>query len=312
MKPAAHQNNILLGIALAVAATIIWSGNFIVARAVIKDIPPITLAFYRWLTAVVILIPFAWKHILPAWAVVKQNKAYFFWTALTGVSLFNTFVYIAGHTSTAINLALIGTTSSPIISVILAHYFLKEHIQWRRIFGIALCLSGILFLLSKGSFQNLLHLQFNKGDAWVLLGALSFAIYNILARKKPVEISAIGFLFFVFAIGTLILVPAFVTESTYSKPVVWTLGTTSVILYLGLGTSVISFLFWNRSIKELGAGRTALFGNLIPIFSSIEAVIILGEKINTIHIVSFVLIATGLLIDNSHLLKRKKSITDQG
>lgn len=312
MKPAAHQNNILLGIALAVAATIIWSGNFIVARAVIKDIPPITLAFYRWLTAVVILIPFAWKHILPAWAVVKQNKAYFFWTALTGVSLFNTFVYIAGHTSTAINLALIGTTSSPIISVILAHYFLKEHIHWRRIFGIALCLSGILFLLSKGSFQNLLHLQFNKGDAWVLLGALSFAVYNILARKKPVEISAIGFLFFVFAIGTLILVPAFVTESYYSKPVVWTLGTTSVILYLGLGTSVISFLFWNRSIKELGAGRTALFGNLIPIFSSIEAVIILGEKINTIHIVSFVLIATGLLIDNSHLLKRKKSITDQG
>ena len=178
MKPTAYGNNILLGIVLAVAATIIWSGNFIVARAIIKDIPPITLAFYRWLTAVVILIPFAWNHILPAWAIVKQNKAYFFWTALTGVSLFNTFVYIAGHSSTAINLALIGTTSSPIISVILAHFFLKEHIKWRRVVGILLCISGILFLLSKGSFQNLFHLQFNKGDAWVLLGALSFAVVS--------------------------------------------------------------------------------------------------------------------------------------
>lgn len=305
MKPAAPHNNILLGIVLAVAATIIWSGNFIVARAVIKDIPPITLAFYRWLTAVVLLLPVAWKHLPHAWKIVKQNKAYFFWTALTGVSLFNTFVYIAGHTSTAINLALIGTTSSPIISVILAHYFLKEHIQWRRVVGILLCISGILFLLSKGSFQNLFHLQFNKGDAWVLLGALSFAIYNILARKKPVEISAIGFLFFVFAIGTVLLVPAFIVESNYSQPVVWTWGTASVILYLGVGTSVISFLFWNRSIKEMGAGRTALFGNLIPIFSSIEAVILLGEKINYIHIISFALITTGLLIDNSHLLKRK-------
>ena len=305
MKPTAYGNNILLGIVLAVAATIIWSGNFIVARAIIKDIPPITLAFYRWLTAVVILTPFAWNHILPAWAIVKQNKAYFFWTALTGVSLFNTFVYIAGHSSTAINLALIGTTSSPIISVILAHFFLKEHIKWRRVVGILLCISGILFLLSKGSFQNLFHLQFNKGDAWVLLGALSFAIYNILARKKPVEISAIGFLFFVFAIGTVMLLPAFIVESNYSQPIVWTLGTASVILYLGVGTSVISFLFWNRSIKEMGAGRTALFGNLIPIFSSIEAVIILGEKINYIHIISFLLIVTGLLIDNSHLLTRK-------
>ena len=137
------------------------------------------------------------------------------------------------------------------------------------------------------------------------MGALSFAIYNILARKKPVEISAIGFLFFVFAIGTVLLVPAFIVESNYSQPVVWTWGTASVILYLGVGTSVISFLFWNRSIKEMGAGRTALFGNLIPIFSSIEAVILLGEKINYIHIISFALITTGLLIDNSHLLKRK-------
>lgn len=303
MKP--NQNHIVLGILLAVAATIIWSGNFIIARAVINDIPPVALAFFRWLTACILLLPVAWKHIKPSWKIVQQNKAYFFWTGLTGISLFNTFVYIAGHSSTAINLALIGTTSSPIMSIILAHYFLKEHIQWRRIIGIILCIAGIFFLLSKGSFENLLHLQFTKGDGWVLLGALSFAIYNILARKKPKDISAIGFLFFVFCIGTALLIPAFFVEAAFVQPVQWTWQTGSVILYLGLGTSVIAFLFWNRSIKELGAGRTALFGNLIPIFSSIEAVIILGEKINYIHIISFLLIVAGLAFDNSVLLKRK-------
>lgn len=308
MKPKLPHHHMLLGIVLAVAATIVWSGNFIVARGIIHDIPPVALAFFRWLTAVIILLPVAWKHLLPAWAVVKQNKAYFFWTSLTGVSLFNTFVYIAGHTSTAINLALIGTTSSPIMSVILAHYFLKEHIQWRRIVGISFCISGILFLLSKGSFENLLHLHFTKGDGWVLLGAFSFAVYNILVRKKPAAISPVGFLFFIFAFGTLLLVPAFIIESVYSQPIVWTIKTGAVILYLGAGASVLAFLLWNRSIRELGAGRTSLFGNLIPIFSSIEAVMILGEKISYIHLISFALIATGLLIDNSHLLKRKTGL----
>ncbi len=303
-KPTA-QHNILLGIGLAVAATIIWSGNFIIARAINKEISPIALSFFRWFTAVVLLLPFAWKHIATSWKIVTQHKFYFFFTALFGISLFNTFVYIAGHTSTAINMALIGTTSSPIISVILAHYFLKEHIGLRRIIGIALCICGILFLLSKGSFSNLFHLQFTKGDVWILLAAASFAVYNICARKKPTEISAVGFLFFVFAIGAAILLPAYIVDLFYSNPVVWNFKITGSIIYLGLGTSVIAFLFWNRSIKELGAGRTALFGNLIPIFSSIEAVFILSEKITYIHIISFILIISGLFVDNMHLLKRK-------
>jgi len=154
-------SNVTLGILLAVAATIIWSGNFIISRAISTEVAPVTLSFYRWATAVVLLLPFAWKHIQSAWQIVKEHKVYFFWTSLMGISLFNTFVYVAGQTSTAINMALIGTTSSPIMSVVLAHYFLKEHIGLRRITGMLLCICGILFLLSKGSFQNLLHLQFN-------------------------------------------------------------------------------------------------------------------------------------------------------
>lgn len=300
-KTTAH-NNITLGVLLAVVATIIWSGNFIISRAINKEIAPIALSFYRWFTAVVLLLPFAWKYIPESWQIVKQNKSYFFWTSLTGIALFNTFVYIAGHTSTAINMALIGTTSSPIISVILAHYFLKEHIGARRIVSMLLCISGILFLLSKGSFQNLLHLQFTTGDVWILMAAASFACYNIFVRKRPQQISAVGFLFFVFAAGTALLLPAYFIESFFVAPVEWNLKTGGSVLYLGLGTSVIAFLFWNRSIKELGAGRAALFGNLIPVFSSVEAVLLLGERITIIHIISFVLILAGLIMDNSKML----------
>lgn len=302
-------SNVTLGILLAVAATIIWSGNFIISRAISTEVAPVTLSFYRWATAVVLLLPFAWKHIQSAWQIVKEHKVYFFWTSLMGISLFNTFVYVAGQTSTAINMALIGTTSSPIMSVVLAHYFLKEHIGLRRITGMLLCICGILFLLSKGSFQNLLHLQFTKGDVWILMAAFSFACYNIFARKRPQQISATGFLFFVFVIGTALLLPAYVVESFFVQPIQWNFKIAGSVLYLGLGTSVLAFLFWNRSIKELGAGRTALFGNLIPIFSSVEAVILLGEKITAIHLISFVLIVAGLAIDNLQLLFKKPVAT---
>src|SRR6185503_11405819 len=109
-----------IGIGLAVLATIIWSGNFIIARAVAGKIPPISLAFYRWATASLIMLPLAYKKFNEEKQVVLQNKKYIFWISLSGITLFNTLVYYAGHYTPAINLALIGTTSSPVFSIVLA------------------------------------------------------------------------------------------------------------------------------------------------------------------------------------------------
>jgi drug/metabolite transporter (DMT)-like permease len=300
------KNNILIGVSLAVLATLIWSGNFIVARGVYKQIPPVSLAFYRWLTASVIISPFAYKYFKNEWPVVKKSWQYFFWISLTGIALFNTFVYIGGHYTSAINLALIGTTSSPIMSVILARIFLKESIGWLKIIGIAICIVGILFLLSKGNFQNLVYFKFTKGDAWVLLAALNFAIYNTLVRKKPAAVSRVNFLFVVFAFGTALLFPFYLGEISYSAPVQWNMDLLFVILYLGAGASVICFLIWNIAIHKLGSGPTALFGNLIPIFSSLEAVIILHEEFTDNHIISMAIVFTGLLIANLPLLFKSR------
>jgi drug/metabolite transporter (DMT)-like permease len=301
------SKNIYTGIGLAVLAAFIWSGNFIVARGVYKQIPPISLSFYRWLIATIILLPFAWKNFLKDWRVIKQSWHYLFWVSLSGIALFNTFVYVGGHYTSAINLALIGTTSSPIMANILARVFLKEKIGWYKIIGIILCITGVLFLLSKGDFRNLLHFQFSEGDLWVLLAAFCFAVYNTLVRKKPVAISAPGFLLTIFGIGTFLLLPFFLWELSYTQPVVWSMNLVWVILYLGLGASVICFWIWNIAIHKLGSGRTALFGNLIPIFSSIEAVVWLNEKFTFNHIISMVVVLTGLLIANLPLffIKRK-------
>ena len=300
-NPHHHQRQVFIGIGFAVLATLIWSGNFIIARGVIKTIQPFTLSFYRWLTATVIIAPFAWKYFFAELKIVKQRFLFFLLAAVTGVSMFNTFVYIAGHYSSAINLAILGTCSSPIMSVILARIFLKEKIPALRIAGMIVCVAGILLLLSKGSFENLLAFKFTKGDWWILAAALSFAIYNTTVKKKPQGIHSINFLFIVFLLGTIILLPFYLLELDKHGGIEVNVANLSTILYLGLGASVICFLIWNKAIHALGSGRTALFGNLIPIFSSIEAVIILHEQFLWIYVVSMLLVFAGIVLANIQL-----------
>ena len=159
-------------------------------------------------------------------------------------------------------------------------------------------LMGIIYLLVKGSWERLTTFHFTTGDLWVLGAAVFFAGYNIMVRKKPREVRPIVFLFTTFFIGSMVLLPFYIWEAQHSAPVEWTTNLTLAVLYLGLGTSVIAFLLWNVSIARLGAARTALFGNLIPLFSSLEALWLLHEEITTFHLVSGVLIVIGLIIAN--------------
>ena len=293
------SNHIVQGFLLAIIATLLWSGNFIIARKVSNVISPISLAFYRWACASLVLFPFAYKKVYAELNHLKANWKILSLIALTGIALFNTFVYVAGHNTTAINMALIGTTSSPIFATIMAVVFLKERLGFYRIIGMILCILGIVLLISKGSWEVLLSFKFSSGDAWILAGAFAFAVYNILVRRKPIQISALSFLLIIFVFGTLMLFPFFIIEqSIVNESIDWSNSLIGSILYLGIGTSVLAFWCWNLAISKLGAGRTVLFGNLIPIFSTLEAVLILGEAITPIHFYSGILVIGGLVIAN--------------
>jgi drug/metabolite transporter (DMT)-like permease len=120
----------------------------------------------------------------------------------------------------------------------------------------------------------------------------------VLVKRKPATISPVTFLFVVFIGGTILLLPLFIIEQIVTPPVIWNGNLIGSILYLGIGASVVSFFCWNSAIARIGSVRTALFGNLIPIFSTLEAVWLLGETITLVHIVSGVLVITGLVIAN--------------
>src|SRR5260221_9371713 len=217
MTATSQQKNILSGIGLAVLAALIWSGNFVIARGIYKQIPPVSLAFYRWTTASIFILPFSIKYLKAEHTFILKSWKLILFAAMTGITMFNTFIYIGAHYTSAINLALIGNTVSPVTSVILAAIFLKEKLNGLKIAGMILCVSGILFLLVRGDFTNLLSLRFSSGDGWMILAALSFAIYNILARKKPPEISFLGFLSATFIAGTIMLFPFYLIEAQHQS-----------------------------------------------------------------------------------------------
>ncbi|MBD0298159.1 MAG: DMT family transporter [Flavisolibacter sp.] len=304
----AHKQDrkaMMQGVLYALLAALLWSGNFIVARGMHQKIGPVSLAFFRWLTATVFLFPVAQKAFFKEWRLVRPHWKYISITALLGITFFNTFVYVAGRYSSAINLALIGTTAAPLFVLLISVLFLKEKVAMRQFIGALLCVIGILLLISKGSWQQLAAFRIGTGDVWILTAALSFALYTLLVRRKPRTISSLTFLFSIFFTGTLFLIPAYIWEQVSGSTFNWTVDLVLIFLYLGIGASVLAFLLWNTSIHKIGATHTALFGNLIPVFSMVEAVWLLHEQLDWVILVSFFIVIAGLVIANARLFKKR-------
>jgi drug/metabolite transporter (DMT)-like permease len=286
------------GVLFALLAVLLWSGNFIIARALHVSVPPVTLAFWRWLCATLLLLPFAWKDLHRQRSAFRGKALHIIGTALCGVTLFNTFIYIAGRTVPAIHLALIGTTASPLFVLLISFLFLRERLPLRTYGGALLCLTGLLVLLTGGRITRLQDLHFAAGDGWILAAALAFALYTLQVRRRPHGVSPRAYLLLLFATGTLLLFPAWLWERAHTEAPTWTAITIGSVAYLAVCASVLAFLLWNEAIRRIGPSRTSLFGNAIPLFSALEAVLLLGEKVSPATAFSFLLIGAGLFIAN--------------
>lgn len=286
-----------IGALLAIIACIIWSGNFVISKYAVHLAGPISLAFFRWSIATIIIFPLAYSNFKKEIPIFLNNKAYFFWMGLVGFAIYNTLIYTAGHYTTAINMALIGSVIHPIVATVLAAIFVNEKLHWKNITGIVLGFIGIIFLITKGEMTTIASFRFSTGDLWMIAAGFCFGSYNVFVRKKPAGISNNSFLFVLFAIGAIILLPFCIYESYYIQPVVYNTHFLYVVLYLGIGNSTIAYFLWNSAIHKLGASKTALFGTLIPLLSSIEALWLLDEQFNNFQIISGLIIISGIVIN---------------
>jgi len=278
-------------------ATLFWSGNFIIARELNDSVAPVSLAFGRWLVAVLALFPFAIRPLITQWEHVRKNLPYLSVTAFTGVTLFNTLLYMGGQTTGALNLALISITS-PIFMVVFARIFYGEALTFYRAAGILLVAAGVITLITRGQPSRLLSLTFSIGDMWMLTGAMIFAIYSILVIKKPRELGLWAFQLSTFILGLILLLPFLAWEFAVAGPSVFDARAIYSIIYLGVFASLFSFVLWNQSILLIGVPRTGMVYYTLPIFSGLMAWHFLGEKIGWLHLASGVLIVSGIVMAN--------------
>lgn len=290
------SSKLVYGYLSAVGATLIWSGNFVVARGLMDSIPPVSLAFWRWVVAVLVFLPFAIKSLGSDWGLIKSHRVYLVVTSILGVSLFNTLIYIAGHTTTAINLSLIAITF-PVFIIILSRIIYDELITINKWIGISLVVVGVVTLITKGDWAMLKNISFVKGDLWMLVAALTFAIYSLMVKHKPAQLGAWSFQLATFVIGLLFLAPFYIWEAVTTDFQIKNIDSNTLysILYLGIFASLIAFILWAKAIHVVGPTKSSMIYYTLPIFSGISAYLFLGEIIGVIHLLSMLLIVTGVL-----------------
>lgn len=264
-----------LGPLLAGAATLIWSGNFVIARALSDDIAPVQTAFWRWTIALVALAPFAAKGLWQHRRAIRAHAGYITVVGLLGVTLFNTLIYVAGHTTSATNLALIAAASPVLIAVFAAVG--GERLSVVRVAGMLLALVGVVALVAKGSVGVLLDMDFAVGDLWMIAAMGTFAGYSALLKRKPKEIPAVVFLAATVLFGVVMLLPAQLVSMTVQGGFTLTGGNLSALAYIGVASSALAFFVWNKAVELIGATRAGVVYYLQPICVAALAWLTIGE-----------------------------------
>jgi len=282
---------------LLVLCVLFWSGNFILGRFVSTQIDPLELAFFRWSFVVLLSLPMLFfiniKKILRT---IKENFIFLSILSFLGITLFNTVLYIALQTTTATNALLINSII-PILILIFSFFILKSKITIKQVFGIILSTIGVVFLVLKGDFLNILNIEFTHGDLWVIVSSLLWATYSVLVKLKPKNLSHLELFLVIVYLGFIFLLPWYLIQGYSLEQELNILRENwYFFLYVSLFASLLSFYFWHIGIDTISAEKTGQFTHLMPIFGSILAFIFLGEKFQGYHTIGALLIGIGIYI----------------
>lgn len=271
-----------------------WAGNFIAGRAIADQAAPLTLSFWRWVLALIIIAPFIIKPIKQQWPIIRSNFPMLVLLALLSVTAFNTLAYIGLQDTSATNGTLLNSFI-PIFILIISGVFFKEKISAKQMLGVLVSLSGVGIILSKLDINVFAQLSFNKGDLWILVAALDWALYSLfLKRYRPEGLTALAFLGITMIIGTLLLLPLYLINPLNETGLNLNTTTSATLLYIALFPSIFAYLAWNYGISKVGANLGGQFIHLMPLFGALMAVVFLKEQIQLYHLLGGLAIAGGL------------------
>lgn len=271
-----------------------WAGNAVVGRAVAGEVPPIGLAFWRWLVGALIVLPFAWKHLRLDLPVLALRWKGVLLLGTLGIGMYNTFQYIALNSTTALNVVMMQSIM-PVLIVMVTFVLYGERVRPLQGLGIVVSLMGAGVLISHGDLQVLLNLRLNTGDLWMLLAVTVYAFYTALLRQRP-GVHGLSLVVVTFLIGAVEQLPFYVWETMTQRAVQPTLVTAAAVGYVALFPSIVAYLCYNRAAVLVGPNTLGLTIHLIPVFGSILAILFLGEQPFLYHGAGIALIALGILL----------------
>jgi drug/metabolite transporter (DMT)-like permease len=274
--------------------SLFWAGNTVLGRFIVGHVPPITLAFIRWGGAFVVLLPFAARHLVRDWPIIRRHAGLMALLALTGISAYNTMAYYGLQYTTAIN-GLLLQSIIPLFVALWAFVLFGDRLTLRQAGGICVSLTGVLVIISHGSLDTLLAIGFNRGDILFVVASLIYAFYATMLRKRP-AMHPLSFLGVVVGWGALLLLPAVAVEIASGHTMVLDGLSAASFAYVCIFPSLLGYLFLNRGIELIGANRAAPFIHLVPVFGSVLAILLLGERFELFHAIGYALVFAGITV----------------
>lgn len=284
----------------------VGSANLVAGRGVVGEVPPLTLSFWRWFTAVVVILPFAgtslWRH--------RRLFLRHRWLLLTigavGIAAFNSLLYVGLQTTTALNGSLI-LAVIPVATVALTWLLFRERIGLRIILGMVAALVGVAAIILRGQPGLLFSLTLNRGDLFVLGAVLCWAVYSILLTRLPAGMPQLPLMLVTAFLGWLLLIPFFAWDLAAGRHMVVTPSSIFAILYVGIFSSAIAYLTFAKGVAMVGANVASQFTYLNPVFGGVWAILLLGEALEPYHLGGGALIFLGIFLSTRSTAVRRRA-----
>ncbi|AYG60209.1 DMT family transporter [Rhizobium jaguaris] len=300
-SPTTGAASIMTSAAIAPLCTVlIWSGNTIVTKAASGVISPGSISFYRWLLAFVVLLPFLGRAAWRNRALVKQYWLKLATLGALGMVIYQSLAYEAAKTTSAVNMGVM-LALMPLLSTLLASALAGERLTATSLAGGAISLIGLIYLTSQGHPATLLNGGFHVGDGLMIIAVLSNSLYGVMLKRWATPLSMWQQLFWQIGFSTILLIPVFLLGDI--SPI--TSANLPLILYAAIPTSLVAPLCWMIGIQKLGAARTSLLINLLPVIVAILAWAILREELHAYHAIggALALIGVGLGLRQAKIAK---------
>lgn len=277
---------------LITVASLCWTGNHVLGRAIAGKIPPIAVSTLRWVVPSLLLLPFALPHVRRDWPALRSHLGVIAFLAISGGAVFGAIQYVGLNYTTAINVSVLNSVG-PVLIVAASALIFGDATSGRQILGILISLAGVVVIICKGDPGVLRSLSFNWGDVIIAINMAIFAIYSAVLRLRP-KIHWLSFTFAMAAISGIVSLPAFALEHLSGRTLPLTTETFAALAYFTIFPSVVAIVTWNRGVDLIGPNRAGAMLHSIALYSAIFSSIFLGERLFAFHFAGFALIIAGV------------------